>query len=204
MTLFFCSTHTWKVHKSFNFHDTAVNYVDTKEIWGKKRVLLHTLSSKKVLNRGIWSEGKLEKVSSFFCRLKSIQNQLTQQLKNFQVAAPSPLPRKIIEHLSPFKQLILALASFFSQVAGNYQRCFVSYFAVGFSPLCHCRLWMERAYSPHCAPTQWAKRRSHGIKANYWPANSVNCEGGLLSHCVKRLLNAVNWYYTIKQWVRFQ
>ena len=171
---------------------------------GKKESPSSYFILKKVLNRGIWSEGKLEKVSSFFCRLKSIQNQLTQQLKNFQVAAPSPLPRKIIEHLSPFKQLILALASFFSQVAGNYQRCFVSYFAVGFSPLCHCRLWMERAYSPHCAPTQWAKRRSHGIKANYWPANSVNCEGGLLSHCVKRLLNAVNWYYTIKQWVRFQ
>lgn len=43
------------------------------------------------------------------------------------------------------------------------------------------------------------KARVQSIKANYWPANSVNCEGGLLSHCVKRLSSSIQPWIDITQ-----
>ena len=73
-----------------------------------------------------------------------------------------------------------------SRVAGKFERAFRLQRAVGLNGHCQKNRARLGAFSTIVFVNRPKLRLGcRSIKANYWPANSVNCEGGLFAHCAQ-------------------
>ena len=73
-----------------------------------------------------------------------------------------------------------------SRVAGKFERAFRLHRAVGLNGHCQKNRARLGAFSTIVFVNRPKLRLGcRSIKANYWPANSVNCEGGLFAHCAQ-------------------
>ena len=71
------------------------------------------------------------------------------------------------------------------RLAGKSRRLAAQPNTVGFTSHCGVEQSALSCILLYCIRQQQAKLRGRSIKANYWPANSVNCEGGLFAHCAQ-------------------